>query len=164
MPVDEVAVSTEVRKDATIESTQAVFSMMMSLEVRVVHAEETDRLKPRDGVVAMISFTGDWYGTGVIHCEEKIACKIGGAMMMCELEHINTDVLDGVGELANMVLGGFKEAMASHVGQMTLSVPTVVYGKSFLVRTPIKAPWLEVRFEVDGEMFDVLVCMTKKNQ
>lgn len=163
MPVEEAVISPSVKQEATIESTKSVFSMMMNLEVEVVHAIEAERLEPRDGVVSMISFTGDWYGTGVIHCDEKIACKIGGAMMMCELEHINTDVLDGVGELANMVLGGFKEAMVGHVGQMTLSVPTVVYGKSFLVRTPIRAPWIEVRFAIDGEFFDVLVCMTKKN-
>ena len=39
------------------------------------------------------------------------------------------EVLDGIGELANMILGNFKESIETQTGPLALTVPTVVYGK-----------------------------------
>ncbi len=93
--------------DAVREATQSVFSMMLSLEAEARPHRTVAQPDPVDGVVALIGFTGPWGGTGVLYCQEELACKMGSVMLMMEINEINGEVLDGVGEVANMVLGNF---------------------------------------------------------
>ncbi len=120
-----------------------------------------DRPDPEllDGVVGLLGFTGGWVGTGMLFCEDHFACRVGSAMLMHECREINADVLDGIGEMANMILGNFKEEMEVLTGPLSLSVPTVVYGKNFSTRTAIHVPWIVVPFHLGDDVFQVRVCM-----
>ena len=159
-------VQTEMERKAIVDAvsvaTQTVCSMMLNLEVEVQPAIDQPDPAPVDGVVALLGFTGGWVGTGMVFCSEQFACRVGSAMLMTDVEKINAEILDGVGELANMVLGNFKEGMEPHTGPLSLSIPTVVYGKNFSTRTPIQASWVIVPFLVEGETFEVRVCMKQK--
>lgn len=159
MPV-ETAIDTSVIVGAIQQATERVFSMMLGLEVEVQPHQTVPQPDPVDGVVALLGFTGPWAGTGVLFCDERFACKIGSAMLMTEVTEINGDVLDGLGEVANMVLGNFKESLESHTGPLGLSVPTVVYGKNFSTRSSIKSEWILVPFNsADDGRFEIRVCM-----
>jgi CheY-specific phosphatase CheX len=61
-----------------------------------------------------------------------------------------------------MILGNFKETMESHTGPLSLSVPTVVYGKNFSTRTALQAPWVIVPFQLGDEVFQVRVCIKRR--
>ena len=145
--------------DAVREATQAVFSMMLSLEAEVQPHRTVAQPDPVDGVVALIGFTGPWGGTGALYCEEELACKMSSSMLMAEINEINGEVLDGVGEVANMVLGNFKESIETHTGALGLSIPTVVYGKNFSTRSAIKSDWTLVPFQCGSDTFEVRICM-----
>ncbi len=155
----ETTVDTAVIAGAVREATQAVFSMMLSLEAEAYEPRTVAQPDPVDGVVALIGFTGPWGGTGVLYCHEDLACKMGSAMLMMEINEINGEVLDGVGEVANMVLGNFKESIETHTGALGLSVPTVVCGKNFSTRSTIKSDWTVVPFQCGGDSFEVRICM-----
>jgi CheY-specific phosphatase CheX len=83
-------------------------------------------------------------------------------MLMTEVNEVNADVLDGIGEMANMVLGNFKENMFRHTGALSLSIPTVVWGKNFSTRTSLRASWVIVPFTTGDDLFEVRVCMKNK--
>ena len=68
---------------------------------------------------------------------------------MTEVAEVDGEVLDGIGELANMILGNFKESIETQTGPLALTVPTVVYGKNFQTRTPVLASWTIVPFKVE---------------
>ena len=155
----QTAVTTETIVEAVREATQSVFSMMLSLETQIQPHRTVDQPDPVDGVVALIGFTGPWGGTGALYCQEELACKMGSAMLMMEVNEINGEVLDGVGEVANMVLGNFKESIETHTGTLGLSVPTVVYGKNFSTRSAIKSDWTLVPFQCASDSFEVRICM-----
>ena len=162
MPV-ETAIDTSVIVGAVQQATESVFSMMLDLPVEIQPHQTVPQPDPVDGVVALLGFTGPWTGTGVLYCDERFACKIGSAMLMTEVTQINGDVLDGLGEVANMVLGNFKESLEPRTGPLGLSVPTVVYGKNFSTRSAIKAEWILVPFNsADGGRFEVRVCMQQR--
>ncbi len=148
--------------NAVTTATTSVYSMMANLEVEPQEPEDHADPEPVNGVVAVLGFTGDWLGTGMLYCSERFACRVGSAMIMTEVSEVNGDVLDGIGEMANMILGNFKEAMETHVGPLQLSVPTVVYGKNFSTRTPLKAIWTIIPFKSGDETFEVRVCIKKK--
>ena len=164
MPV-ETAIDTSVIVAAVQQAAESVFSMMLGLRVQIQPHQTVDQPDPVNGVVALLGFTGPWAGTGVVYCDERFACKIGSAMLMTEVTEINGDVLDGLGEVANMILGNLKESLEPHTGPLGLSVPTVVYGKNFSTRSAIKAAWTLVPFKSgDDGRFEVRVCMQQRQE
>ena len=156
----ETAIDTSLIVGAVQRATESVFSMMLNLPAEVQPHQIVPQPEPVDGVVALVGFAGPWAGTGVLFCDEHFARKIGSAMLMTEVAEINGDVLDGLGEVANMILGNFKEGLDSLTGPLQLSAPTVVYGKNFSTRSGIKADWTLVPFKSgDDGIFEVRACM-----
>jgi chemotaxis protein CheX len=153
----------ELERDAIISAvnhaTETVFSTMLAMTVEAQPALDRPDPELLDGVVGLLGFTGGWVGTGLLFCEDHFACRIGSAMLLHECKEINADVLDGIGEMANMILGNFKEEMEARTGPLSLSVPMVVYGKNFSTRTPIHVPWIVVPFRIEDGVFQVRVCI-----
>jgi CheY-specific phosphatase CheX len=147
---------------AVNQATETVFSTMLAMTVQPQPALDRPDPELLDGVVGLLGFTGGWAGTGMLFCEDHFACRIGSAMLMHECKEVNSDVLDGIGEMANMILGNFKEAMEGRTGPLSLSVPMVVYGKNFSTRTPLQMPWIVVPFRIGEDVFQVRVCMKPK--
>jgi chemotaxis protein CheX len=54
---------------------------------------------------------------------------------MSEFSNVDEDVLDALGEIANMVMGGFKNLLEPYAGQLQMSIPSVIYGKNIATRT-----------------------------
>ena len=140
---------------AEIVQTSAiqVFDMMVSLPITSTEWTVHKELRAFNGVVGMITFTGDWIGAGLFYCDEELACLFGSKMLMVEVAQVDADVLDGVGELSNMILGSVKEALEKRTGPLALGIPTVVYGKNFMARPGVHSAWIETSFEHEGREF-----------
>jgi len=144
------------------ESTNAVFTTMLHLEISPKQpGEETDP-QPLNGVMALLGFTGEWVGTGILYCREQFACRLGSAMLMTEITEVTNDVLDGVGEMANMVMGNVKDRLEPLVGTLAMSIPTVVYGRNFHTRTTAQPKWWVYPFGVGPDSFEIRLCLTHK--
>ncbi len=149
--------------EAIRESTANVFSTVLSLEVAPGEASEQANPEPLNGVVALLGFTGEWTGTGLFYCHEKLACRLSSTMLMTEISEVTNDVLDGVGELANIVLGNVKDRLTELVGRMDMSIPTVIYGRNFQTRSSGQRTWLVAPFSVGGDHFEIRVCLGPKH-
>lgn len=157
MAVD-VDLSEEKLAQLSLVGTQQVFDLMVSeVPLEPEEWEICDKLRAFDGVVAMVTFAGEWVGAGMLCFDEHLACVVGGKMLMTEVEQVDADVLDGVGELANMILGNFKESIEPQTGPLTLSIPTVVFGKNFLARAGVHAPWIKRKYKSGEHTFEVWV-------
>jgi len=147
------------------KSTISVFSTMLNLTVSPGEPCEKVDPPPINGVMALLGFTGEWIGTGVLFCQEKLAMRLSAAMLLNDVSEISPDVLDGIGELANMVFGNFKDNLEPISGALAISIPTVVYGRNFQARSPGNRAWLVAPFTVDDDTFEARVCLLpKKNQ
>src|SRR5690242_14297337 len=82
-----------------------VFSTMLGMEIEG-HPEYTDKKAPTtsDGVLAFVGIAGPWTGAGAINCSAPFACQICNQLLMMEADSVNEDVLDAVGEVANMIV------------------------------------------------------------
>jgi len=116
-----------------IDATQEVFSTMVFLDI----SPEEPLVGQDDGVdsslTSMIGLAGDLKGVLAIHCPESAALGIAGAMLGMELQELDDDVKDAIGEIANMVAGGLKTALAADSINTELAIPTTILGKN--VRT-----------------------------
>src|SRR5580692_13068776 len=107
-------------RGATVE----VFSTMLGMEVEP-KAEHLDLTPPMisDGVMAIVGLAGAWTGAGVITCDTDFAIQVCNHLLMAEETSVNEDVLDAMGEVANMIIGNFKTMVEEHVGPLCLSIP-----------------------------------------
>lgn len=144
-------------------ATQSVFSTMLSLTVTPGETLLQSNPPPLDGALALLGFTGEWVGTGMLFCQKDTACRLSSIMTMTEIAEINDEVLDGVGELANMVLGNVKDHLEPVAGPLAMSIPTVIFGRNFQARPTGHRDWLIAPFKIGEQSFEIRICLAPKN-
>jgi chemotaxis protein CheX len=138
-----------------------VFSTMLGLEIEN-EPEYTDSKAPTvsDGVLAFVGIAGVSTGAGVISCSTAFACQICNHLLMMEATSVNDEVLDAVGEVANMIVGNFKTMVEEELGPpLGLSIPTVIYGHNFFSRSLGSNTWVVVPFSCKGEKLEIRCCL-----
>jgi chemotaxis protein CheX len=148
------------------KATTEVFSTMMGLEVeaRAAHADDCCP-SANDGVMAFVGIAGPWVGNGILSCSADLACKLSSRFLMSDgTLPMSEEVLDSIGEMANMVIGNFKTDAEAHVGPLVLGVPTIVYGRNFTPRNLGKKSWLVMPFQCDAEPFEVRIWFAPSSQ
>lgn len=143
---------------AVHSATAEVFSTMLGLDVSTAEIH-MDQASPsiNEGVMAFVGVAGPWMGNGVISCSATFACRLCATFLMTEANAVNEEVLDAVGEIANMVIGNFKTAAEGIVGPLNLSVPTVIYGRNFTSKSLGNNDWIVMPFECEGEKFEIRI-------
>jgi chemotaxis protein CheX len=144
--------------EAVQNATVEIFQTMLGVAIEPV-AAFSDRSSPSviDGVVSIVAIAGTWVGTGTVTCSAAFACRVCELFLMTEAPSVNDDVLDAVGELANMIIGNFKTAAEALVGPLGLSVPTVIYGKNFTSKSIGTNDWIIMPFKAGKDTFEVRV-------
>lgn len=123
------------------------FTTMLSAEAHrgeLVLGDPKLRHFPISGVIGL---SGKASGTVVINLSTEVALKAASAMLMEEMTEVNSDVLDAVGELANVIAGQAKAELEEY--DLSVSLPNVVTGEGHEIRFPSSAPPLAVPFNTD---------------
>jgi len=143
-------------------SVVEVFCTMLSADIKPGEpAVEAAAAEPGDGVVSFIGLVGAWTGSGSVSCSPALACRVCSQMLMTEASSVNEDVLDAIAELTNMIIGNVKNDLERHLGQLGLSIPTVIFGRNFKTKSASSAEWVVERFQWDSDVFQVKVCLAQ---
>ena len=106
-------------------------------------------------VSGIIGLSGQAQGTVVLSLDKSVALQATATMLMCETTEINSDVVDAVGELTNMVAGSAKAQLTEY--KLSISLPGVIKGVGHEVCfpsdvkpicVPFTCPWGELKIEV----------------
>ncbi|MBX3433610.1 MAG: chemotaxis protein CheX [Pirellulales bacterium] len=130
-----------------LRSLSSAFSTMCGCDVRrgpLARSSSGMRKFPISGVIGL---SGRAVGTVVINLSEEVALKAASALLMIECTEINDDVIDAVGELANIVAGAAKAELEEF--DLSVSLPNVVTGVDHMIRFPTNAQPIVVPFESD---------------
>ena len=161
MPVTDQMVQ-QIVIEAIRLSTAEVFTTMLQLDSEVGEAFESRGAPMQaEGVVSLIGLAGPWMGTGSMSCSPLMACRVAGALLMCEFAAVDEEVLDAVAEVTNMIIGNVKTAVEEHVGPMGLSIPTVIFGRNFSTKSAGSNNWSIVPFLCKEETLLIQVCLVK---
>ncbi|MHC4762630.1 MAG: chemotaxis protein CheX, partial [Planctomycetota bacterium] len=130
--------------DALLQGAKEVFETMIFMDL-----EECSESDPSIGdytLLGSITFRGNLEGSLGICCSVSCAQTIAVNMLgIDDVEKINEEAAcDAIGEVTNMVMGCFKSHAADAVGNLEVSVPTVVSGR-------------ELKNNLDGETGKALV-------
>lgn len=145
--------------NAFVESVNSVFQMMLDLEPtrQAIQIGKTAQSEPT--VTAIIGISGELECVLLLRFPLPTAMAVAGRFIGAEPGSVNEEVVDAISELANMVAGSAK-AKFNTDSPLELSLPTVVQGDEFWVRTPRKAVWLDVPFTSDAGDFNLSVTYT----
>jgi len=101
----------------------------------------------------MIGLTGDLSAILGIHCPEAVGLAITETMLAMEIDEINADVKDALGEIANMAAGGLKERFATENINLELAIPTAISGKSYTIASSKRSERLIIPFRIEQGHF-----------
>ncbi len=137
------------------DATREIFSSMIMLDVTA--KEATKRTSPDfvNSITGMIGLAGTSKGNLLIHLPAPVATAVTTAFLGMDVESIDDDVCDAVGELANMLAGAVKAALDPSGSDIKLSMPTTVYGDSYCLDCQDCGISVLVPFDLDGAEFSV---------
>lgn len=112
----------------------SVFNTMLG--VKLIRGEPflKNGAQPNHEVSGMIGLSGKAKGMVVLSMSREAALAAAGKMLGETCKEISPDVADAVGELTNIIAGAAK-AQLEHLC-MSISLPTVVMGKSHCIDFP----------------------------
>ena len=138
-----------------IKTTEEIFNTMIFMEISPGEPLADEKREISCHVSAMIGLTGDFSGMLSIHCPGPVGLAITGAMLGMDLEEISADVKDALGEIANMMAGGLKEAFAAENIALEIAIPTAISGKSYTISSPSGSGRVIIPFKVEQGQFFV---------
>jgi len=131
-----------------IKSVGNTFQTMLSCEVErgelTLRTADTE-LHEYSGIIGL---SGKAVGSVVLSLSKPVASKSTAALlMMSEAEISDDDIVDAVGELANMVAGAAKAELQEY--EMSVSLPSVITGSHHQVHFPSDVHPICVHFNCD---------------
>jgi len=136
-----------------VSATTDVFNTMIMLEARPGPPLSEKRTVFGNSISALLGLSGVLQGMLCIHCPEQGAKVITANLLGMDIEDLNEDVNDAMGELANMIAGGLKTRLTSNGEALELSIPTAIAGASYTVNSMSAAASITVPFAVEDWTF-----------
>jgi chemotaxis protein CheX len=110
-----------------------------------------------DAVSAIIGLAGDTRGAVVLSFSRETAIGIVSKMAGQEYHVLGNEVLDGVGELINIIAGNAKQDLLDF--RIEISLPGVITGNSYKIRWPEGIPVVAIPFTTELGPFTVNVSL-----
>jgi chemotaxis protein CheX len=136
-----------------IAATQDVFSTMLMLDIAGEDCTTQGRKQIQSNLTSMIGLGGGIRGMLAVHCPAMVARSITSLFLGMEVEELDDDVKDAIGEIANMIAGNLKISFTDAGIGVELAIPTSVLGESFRVTGISGATRHYASFQLESGLF-----------
>lgn len=130
-----------------LKAVSNTFTTMLAADARRGELTLGDPLSRQFPISGLIGLSGRASGMVVINLSTEVALKAASAMLMEPIDEVNNDVIDAVGELANVIAGQAKTELEQY--ELSVGLPNVIVGENHEVRFPSSTPPLAVPFKTD---------------
>ena len=113
-------------------AVEEVFEIMLGCRVKPISNGDH---QSSEEFTAMVGLAGALCGVLSVSCNQKAASAVAKSMLGPEIADSPDQVSDAMGEICNMIAGNFKNKLAGADGRCVLSVPTVIKGEEYCVRS-----------------------------
>ena len=141
-----------------LNATVKVLETMAFLKVRPGKPYVKKNSSAAGDVSGIIGITGDVEGSFSISFSKECIKKVVSNMLGEEVEDIDDEVKDAVGELTNIISGDARRELSEKGLSLNGSLPTVVAGPSHEIKHVGKGPTIALPFETDAGPVTVEVC------
>ncbi len=144
-----------------ISSTTEIFTTMVMMEIEVVEKETLGDEVYTDSITGLIGLAGEYKGVLAIHLPKQIAFDIASNFLGMDVDEINEDVEDAVGEIANMVGGNIKSFLSDSGRAIDLAIPSTISGSEYDFQPSKNAERYMVTFQTTSGQFIVELQLEK---
>lgn len=134
-------------------ATVNVFEMMLGCRLERGALSLKREHAPTHEVSGLIGLSGRCRGMVVVSVGRMTAIKAAELMLGVRPESLNSEVMDAIGELTNMIAGSAKSQLEEY--QLTIGLPTVICGKTQAIAFPSQSQPMVIPF--DSEIGPVCV-------
>lgn len=147
-----------------VKATSDVFRTMMNLRVIAGEVTVEKAQTRRAEVIGSIGVAGFLTGSISLFLPKTLARRAVAAMLMMDSpdELADTDMIDAIGELTNMVGGNIKTELFQKAPLFDISVPSVYIGDDLHRRTVSDDLCFHAPFSIGGEEFSVEFLMVTR--
>ncbi|PIE58475.1 MAG: chemotaxis protein CheX [Desulfobulbus propionicus] len=138
-----------------LAATQDVFASMIFLDLKPGNPVEGKDASFDSSLSSMIGLAGDLKGLLAVHCTRETALSITSSMLGMEVDELDEDVKDAIGEVANMVAGGIKASLTDYKVNIELAIPSVAVGKGIRVSSISKGCRVLLPFTIPAGTFGI---------
>jgi len=131
------------------QAVSDVFSSMVGHQPEQLDSI-ADHVQP--GLTAIVGLTGEPAGILSVSCELATASKIAGLMLGSEIDGSEEDARDALGEVCNMVAGSLKSSLSKQDDRCRISIPTVVSGTHYHIKSMLYGEKHSVTFRFEGHL------------
>jgi len=117
------------------ETTVEIFTTMLMMNVTPGAPIPAEGNQIESLTIGMIGLAGSRRGRLAIHLPNDVAMSVTGSFLGMDVDEVNEDVLDAVGELANMLGGNIKNVLAENGWDVELSLPSTISGEKFDIQS-----------------------------
>jgi chemotaxis protein CheX len=128
---------------------------MIMLEVTPGEPFSREQGMINNSISGIIGLAGSLKGLLAIHLPKQTALAVTTAFLGMEVEEIDDDVRDAIGELANMLAGSLKSALDPSGSAIKLTMPSAVHGEEYSINCLAGAETVAVPFTFNGDQFMV---------
>jgi chemotaxis protein CheX len=124
---------------------------MCNAKVRCVGVATVPVREP-GAITGIIGVHGDVSGFVTLNLAEAAARTFVGGLLQDRFERLSSQVIDGVGELTNMLVGGIKRGLAGSPWAFShVTVPSVIMGRSYQIAFTKGLQYFSTVFEHETE-------------
>ena len=113
------------------------------------------------GVTGIIGLGGEATGAVVLNFPEEVAVRAVSSFVSESYDTISSDVVDGVGELTNIVAGDAKNRLMQKGYNFDIGLPKIVVGRNYITAQSQSVPCIVISFKSDIGSFTLEVSLKK---
>ena len=127
-------------------SAVEVFNIMLATQVT---RRPPEMLKSEFTVT--VGLSGELRGLVGFHCSGDTACRLASKMLQTEIHSFDSQSLDAIGEICNMVAGNLKAKLPGVGDRCSISTPTIISGSSYQMHNPPNSAHYSVCLDFGGQ-------------
>ncbi|PID73057.1 MAG: chemotaxis protein CheX [Desulfobacterales bacterium] len=136
-----------------IDGVKDVFSTMLMMDVVNEDVVYDAPIEIPSNLTSMIGLGDSIKGVLAVHCPKIVATSITGGFLGMDVEELDDDVRDAIGEIANMIAGNLKVSYAKAGSNIELAIPTSIVGDSFKISGMANAKRITVQLKIESGTF-----------
>lgn len=143
-------------KEVLIRTFETMLSITPVPEVHM-YGKREDILSDITGTIGL---AGDISGTISLRFPKEIACHLASIFLNEDITKINSDVMDAVGEMANIIAGSSKGILSQTQRiDFKLAIPTTILGRGHVLGYPAGSSIVIIPFAMDQSKFYLEICL-----
>lgn len=148
-------------RERLVAAAVDIFTSMVMMEITAKEERPAEPAMLEDSISGLVGLAGTHKGCLAIHLPNRVAIAITSNFLGMEVDEVNGDVEDAVGELANMMGGDIKAYLSENGRDIELSLPTTIAGHAYEFQTNRDAERVIVPFVCDAGEFSIELQLEK---